>query len=271
HDQGQRRDLRVPADLRDPGVLLPELPRRSEQLPAGESAADTGGYRAGVVLPAVLRDPALGAGQARRRGDDVRLDRGAVRAALARHQPGAQRPLPPDLPPAHFPAGDLGDRARLRRRAQARGRLGGHRPRRHDLLLPALPGDPADPGQAGAAAAAAGEHQPAGDRARRRRRTAAWRRPCQADGEAVMRLARFALLGALAGALAAGPALAQEAEAPTPPAQKWSFSGLFGTYDLAAAQRGLLIYESVCSNCHSMRLLHYRDLAGIGLTPEQIK
>jgi ubiquinol-cytochrome c reductase cytochrome c1 subunit len=86
-----------------------------------------------------------------------------------------------------------------------------------------------------------------------------------------MRLARFALLGALAGALAAGPALAQEAEAPTPPAQKWSFSGLFGTYDLAAAQRGLLIYESVCSNCHSMRLLHYRDLAGIGLSPQQIK
>jgi ubiquinol-cytochrome c reductase cytochrome c1 subunit len=86
-----------------------------------------------------------------------------------------------------------------------------------------------------------------------------------------MRLARFALLGALAGALAVGPARAQEAEAPTPPAQKWSFSGLFGAYDLAAAQRGFQVYESVCQNCHSMNLLHYRDLAGIGLSPEQIK
>ena len=85
------------------------------------------------------------------------------------------------------------------------------------------------------------------------------------------RLAQFALLGALAGAVAAGPARAQETEAPTPPAQKWSFSGLFGAYDLAAAQRGFGIYESVCSNCHSMNLLHYRDLAGIGLTPAQIK
>jgi ubiquinol-cytochrome c reductase cytochrome c1 subunit len=85
------------------------------------------------------------------------------------------------------------------------------------------------------------------------------------------RLAQFALLGALAGALVAGPACAQESEAPTPPKQKWSFSGLFGAYDLAAAQRGFQVYESVCQNCHSMNLLHYRDLAGIGLSPEEIK
>jgi ubiquinol-cytochrome c reductase cytochrome c1 subunit len=86
-----------------------------------------------------------------------------------------------------------------------------------------------------------------------------------------MRLARFALLGALAGALAVGPARAQEAEAPTPPSQSWSFSGLFGAYDLASAQRGFQVYQSVCSNCHSMNLLHYRDLAGIGLTEDEIK
>ena len=48
-----------------------------------------------MVLPAVLRDPARDAGQAGRRADDVRLDRGAVRAALARHQPGALHALPP--------------------------------------------------------------------------------------------------------------------------------------------------------------------------------
>ena len=86
----------------------------------------------------------------------------------------------------------------------------------------------------------------------------------------MMRALRFAFAGALLATLAAAPALAQE-EPPTPPAQKWSFGGLFGTYDLAAAQRGFQVYSEVCSNCHSMEYLHYRDLAGIGLTAAQIQ
>ncbi|HEY3846144.1 MAG TPA: cytochrome c1 [Acetobacteraceae bacterium] len=72
-----------------------------------------------------------------------------------------------------------------------------------------------------------------------------------------------------AGILGTAPALAQEA--PTPPHQQWSWQGPFGTFDLAAAQRGFQVYSEVCSNCHSMKELHYRDLAGIGLTPDQIK
>ena len=77
----------------------------------------------------------------------------------------------------------------------------------------------------------------------------------------------------LAGVLLAGLAAAAAAqeEAPTPPSQHWSFGGLFGAYDLAAAQRGFQVYSEVCSVCHSMQYLHYRDLAGIGLTQEQIK
>ena len=61
-----------------------------------------------------------------------------------------------------------------------------------------------------------------------------------------------ALRSILAGVLLAGfatVAVAQE-EAPTPPAQHWSFDGLFGTYDLAAAQRGFQVYSEVCSVCH---------------------
>ncbi|HVC61697.1 MAG TPA: cytochrome c1 [Acetobacteraceae bacterium] len=78
------------------------------------------------------------------------------------------------------------------------------------------------------------------------------------------------LLGGLAaGGIAAAPALAQDA--PTPPHQQWSWEGPFGTYDLAAAQRGFQVYSEVCSACHSMKELHYRDLAGIGLSPRQIK
>ena len=55
------------------------------------------------------------------------------------------------------------------------------------------------------------------------------------------------------------------------PAQKWSFDGVFGTIDMASAQRGFQVYSEVCANCHSMKFLHYRDLTGIGLSPEQIK
>ena len=44
--------------------FCPELAGRSEQLHPGQSAADAAGHRAGMVLPAVLRDPALGAEQA---------------------------------------------------------------------------------------------------------------------------------------------------------------------------------------------------------------
>jgi ubiquinol-cytochrome c reductase cytochrome c1 subunit len=85
-----------------------------------------------------------------------------------------------------------------------------------------------------------------------------------------MRRSTLALLAGAAAALLAGPARAQQ-EAPTPPAQNWSFAGVFGTYDIAAAQRGFLVYQQVCSSCHSMNLLHYRDLAGIGFSPDQIK
>ncbi|MGH7043805.1 MAG: cytochrome c1, partial [Acetobacteraceae bacterium] len=68
-----------------------------------------------------------------------------------------------------------------------------------------------------------------------------------------------------------GPALAQDADTPPLPNQQWSFSGLFGGLNEAAAQRGFWVYLHVCSNCHSMQQLHYRDLAGIGLNPAQIK
>jgi ubiquinol-cytochrome c reductase cytochrome c1 subunit len=72
------------------------------------------------------------------------------------------------------------------------------------------------------------------------------------------------------GAAVAAPAWAQD-EVPPLPRETWSFSGLFGGLDLAAAQRGFQVYSEVCSNCHSMNLLHYRDLVGIGLTADQIK
>ena len=152
-------------------------------------------------------------------------------------------------------------------RAQAGRHLGGAQPYRHALLFPAFPGHPAHPGQARAAAAAAREHQSTrhwrrADRCLREPLPSRWRRR---DARARTRSSLAALL---AGAVAT-PATAQEA--PTPPAQHWSFDGPFGSLDLAAAQRGFQVYSEVCAVCHSMEYLHYRDLAGIGLTADQIK
>ena len=44
----------------------------------------------------------------------------------------------------------------------------------------------------------------------------------------------------------------------------WSFKGLFGKFDRAALQRGYQVYTEVCSSCHSMKYLSYRNLAERG-------
>ncbi|MGE5260700.1 MAG: cytochrome c1 [Actinomycetota bacterium] len=53
-------------------------------------------------------------------------------------------------------------------------------------------------------------------------------------------------------------------EAPEIAHQSWSFSGPFGTYDNAQLQRGFQVYKEICSSCHSMRLLSYRNLGEPG-------
>ena len=55
------------------------------------------------------------------------------------------------------------------------------------------------------------------------------------------------------------------------PKHKWSFSGLTGTFDRASLQRGYKVYREVCSGCHSMQLLYYRDLIDIGFSEEEVK
>ena len=55
------------------------------------------------------------------------------------------------------------------------------------------------------------------------------------------------------------------------PKHDWSFNGVTGTFDRAALQRGYKVYREVCSGCHSMRLLYYRDLIDIGFSEAQVK
>ncbi len=46
--------------------------------------------------------------------------------------------------------------------------------------------------------------------------------------------------------------------------QSWSFGGVFGQYDQKQLRRGFEIYKGVCSGCHSMNLLSYRNLTEPG-------
>ncbi len=46
--------------------------------------------------------------------------------------------------------------------------------------------------------------------------------------------------------------------------QHWSFAGPFGTFDQNQLQRGFQVFKEVCSNCHSARLLAFRNLSEPG-------
>ncbi|HUI22250.1 MAG TPA: cytochrome c1 [Methylocella sp.] len=72
----------------------------------------------------------------------------------------------------------------------------------------------------------------------------------------------------------AGPETGKTHEQPKPPRQEWSFNGFFGRYDQAQLQRGFQVYREVCSNCHSLKLVAFRNLAdpgGPGFSEEQVK
>jgi ubiquinol-cytochrome c reductase cytochrome c1 subunit len=81
----------------------------------------------------------------------------------------------------------------------------------------------------------------------------------------------LALALAAAVALSAHASLHAAGGAPRPPAQDWSFGGLFGTFDRASAQRGFQVYKQVCAACHAMKQLSYRNLADIGLSDAEIR
>jgi ubiquinol-cytochrome c reductase cytochrome c1 subunit len=75
----------------------------------------------------------------------------------------------------------------------------------------------------------------------------------------------------MGGALALAAVTASAQEMPVPAKQDWGFYGPFGTYDRAALQRGFQVYREVCAACHSMNLLAYHDLSGIGYGDAEIK
>ena len=76
----------------------------------------------------------------------------------------------------------------------------------------------------------------------------------------------------IVAALTSLSSVAQAAESGEPlPEVHWSWSGIFGTFDRAQLQRGFQVYTDICSGCHSLNLLSYRNLDRIGFNEEQIK
>jgi ubiquinol-cytochrome c reductase cytochrome b/c1 subunit len=60
------------------------------------------------------------------------------------------------------------------------------------------------------------------------------------------------------------PVVAGAAEDEQPARQEWSFAGPFGKFDQAQIQRGLKVYREVCSVCHGLNYIAFRNLADAG-------
>lgn len=56
-----------------------------------------------------------------------------------------------------------------------------------------------------------------------------------------------------------------------PKQMDWPFNGINGKFDRQSIQRGFKVYKEVCSVCHSVNYLTFRNLSNIGYTEEQIK
>lgn len=90
---------------------------------------------------------------------------------------------------------------------------------------------------------------------------------------------------ALAGALGLGFAVmiglgaanaAEEGATPHYPLKHpkhvhWSFAGPFGHWDIGQLQRGFKVYREVCSSCHSLDLVAFRNLEALGYSEAQVK
>jgi ubiquinol-cytochrome c reductase cytochrome b/c1 subunit len=86
----------------------------------------------------------------------------------------------------------------------------------------------------------------------------------KSNGRAVPMVSTVIALFVAAGLLVGGAQNARAEEQEAPPSLKWSFAGPFGKYDRGALQRGLKVYKEVCSNCHGLSYIAFRNLADAG-------
>lgn len=74
----------------------------------------------------------------------------------------------------------------------------------------------------------------------------------------------FAAVAAVAGMLASGPVLAAGGGGHPIKHEHWTYGGLFGHYDKDQLQRGFRVYKDVCSACHGLNRVYFRNLAEPG-------
>eukprot|EP00835_Amoeboradix_gromovi_P006109 NODE_662_length_5423_cov_0.101991.p4 type:complete len:202 gc:universal NODE_662_length_5423_cov_0.101991:3172-2567(-) len=55
------------------------------------------------------------------------------------------------------------------------------------------------------------------------------------------------------------------------PSHPWSHHGPFGAFDHASIRRGFQVYQQVCSSCHSLDRIAYRNLVGVSHTLSEAK
>ncbi|PWN21954.1 putative CYT1-cytochrome c1, heme protein [Microstroma glucosiphilum] len=56
-----------------------------------------------------------------------------------------------------------------------------------------------------------------------------------------------------------------------PPKYPWSHSGIFDTFDHSSIRRGYQVYKEVCSACHSLDRIAWRNLVGVSHTVDEAK
>lgn len=56
-----------------------------------------------------------------------------------------------------------------------------------------------------------------------------------------------------------------------PPHFPWPHAGVFDTFDHASIRRGYQVYREVCSSCHSLNRVAWRNLVGVSHTVDEVK
>lgn len=82
-------------------------------------------------------------------------------------------------------------------------------------------------------------------------------------------------VGFYGGSLAVGqiqmPSVSASEGVLHPPAYPWSHRGPLDAFDAASIRRGFQVYKNVCSSCHSISRIAYRNLVDVCYTAEEVK
>ncbi|KQN22182.1 cytochrome c1 [Sphingomonas sp. Leaf30] len=91
-------------------------------------------------------------------------------------------------------------------------------------------------------------------------------------GAAFVLVLGIALFGSVSGVITDPVAPSAESVAHKHPKElELASNGVFGKFDRRQLQRGFQVYKEVCSACHSLRLVSFRDLQNIGYSEPEVK